>query len=185
MQAHHLYQSKFLVDTLHEMGFSSSDKEVVHFEKSAADSIAADMLVDDIGLLDMALLLARDSAHHHILTIDGKGTFHGMGIIEALTHGQKKDHVTPRRNIANFDFSVKSKIPLTEYSFAKHVSHTITFEQLPALVSRDKTIDVLWKLSLNIKQETPGWQGMTHNNHQGLEHPDQLPITFLTMINYD
>ena len=134
-------------------GFSSSYKEVVHFENNAADSIAPDMLVDDTDLLDMALLFARDNVDHNILTIDDKGTFHRVGMIAALTPGQKKDHIIPRRNAANLDFSVKSKIPLIEYSFAKHVSHTIMFEQLPALVSRDKTIDVLWELTLNIKQD--------------------------------
>ena len=139
------------------MGFSSSYKEVVHFKKNAADSVVADMLVDDIDLLDMALLFARNNVDHNILTIDDKGTSHGMGIIAALTQGQKKDHVIPRRNTANLDFSVKSKIPIIQYSFDKHLSQTIMFEQLPALVSSDKTTDVLWELSLNIKQETPGW----------------------------
>ena len=139
------------------MGFSSSYKEVVHFEKNAADSVVADMLVDDIDLLDMALLFARNNVDHNILTIDGKGTFHGMEITVALTLGQKKDHIIPIRNFANSVFSVKSKIPIIQYSFDKHVSQTTMFEQLPALVSSDKTTDVLWELSLNIKQETPGW----------------------------
>ncbi|KAG7157244.1 hypothetical protein Hamer_G024612, partial [Homarus americanus] len=44
VQAHHMYRSQFLVDTLHEMGFSSSYKEVMRFEKNAADSVAPDLL---------------------------------------------------------------------------------------------------------------------------------------------
>ena len=101
----------------------------------------------------MAPLFARDNVDHNILTIDDKGTFHRMGMVAALTTGQKKDHVIPRRNAANLDFSFKSTIPLIEYSFAKHMSHTIMFEQPPALVSRDKTNDILWELTLNIKQD--------------------------------
>ena len=173
MQVHHLYRSKFLVDTLHEMGCSSC-KEVLRFEKNAADSVAPDL--DDIDLLDTSLLSAGDNVDHNILTIDGKGTFHGMGIIAALTPGQKKDHVIPRRNVANLDFSVKSKIPIIKYQ-------TIMFEQLPALISSDKTIDVLWELSLNFKQETPGWQGMMHIIHQGLEHTGQSSITISPMTD--
>ena len=57
------------------------------------------------------------------------------------------------------------------------------FDQLPALVSSDKTIDVLWERSLNFKQDTPGWQGMMHIIHQRLEHPGQLSITSLPMID--
>ena len=40
LQMHHLYRSKFLVDTLSVMGFCSSYSEVVRFEKNAADVIA-------------------------------------------------------------------------------------------------------------------------------------------------
>ena len=104
----------------------------------------------------MALLFAGDNVDHNILTIDGRGTFHGMGIIAALTPGRKKDRVIPRRNITNLDFSVQSKIPIIEHRFAKHVRQTIVFEQLPAFVNCDRTIDVLWELSLNFNQETPG-----------------------------
>lgn len=60
------------------MGFASSYKEVLRFEKNAADSVAADMLADDTDMLDMTLLFAGDNVDYNILTIDGKGTFYGM-----------------------------------------------------------------------------------------------------------
>ncbi|KAK9959470.1 hypothetical protein ABG768_009595 [Culter alburnus] len=72
----------FLVDTLNGMGFASSYREVLHFEKNAADSVAQDMLADDIDVLDMALLFAGDNVDHSILTTDGKGTY-----IAAITPG--------------------------------------------------------------------------------------------------
>ncbi len=183
VQAHHMYRSQFLVDTLHGMGFASSYKEVLRFEKNAADSVASDMLADDIDVLDMALIFAGDNVDHNILTIDGKGTFHGMGIIAAITPGRKKDRIIPRRQITNLNFSVQSKIPVIEYRFAKHVRQTIVFNDLPALISCDRTVDVLWELSLNFKQQTPGWQGMMHIIHQGLEHPGQSSVVFLPMID--
>lgn len=125
----------------------------------------------------MALIFAGDNVDHNILTIDGMETFHGMGIITALTSGRKKDHAIQRRNIIKIDISVISKIAIIEHRFANHVRQTIMFEQLPALVS-DKTIRVLWELSLNFGQETPGWQGIMHIIHQGLEHPGQSPMHF-------
>ena len=81
----------------------------MHFENNAADSIAPDMLVDDTDLLDMALLFARDNVDHNILTLDDKGTFHRMGMIAALTPGQKKDHVIPRRTLPIFFFQSKAQ----------------------------------------------------------------------------
>ncbi|KAF0047707.1 hypothetical protein F2P81_001340 [Scophthalmus maximus] len=128
-----MYRSQFLVDTLHGMGFASSYKEVLRFEKNAADSVAPDMLADYIDVLDMALLFAGDNVDHIILRIDGKETFHGMGIITAITQGRKNDRIIPRRHITNLDFAVQSKIPAIEYCFAKHVRQTIVFNDLPAL----------------------------------------------------
>ena len=183
LQAHHLYRSEFLVNTLHAMGFGSSYKEVLRFEKNAADLAAPDMLVDEMDLLDIGLLFAGDNVDHNILTVDGKGTFHGMGIIAALIPGRKKDRLIPRKNIANLEFAAKGKIPIIEHRFAKHVRQTIVFEHTPTLVNIDRTIDVLWELSLNFKDETPGWQGMMHIIHQGLDHPGQSSIVFLPMID--
>ena len=178
-----MYRSQFLVDTLHGMGVASSYKEVLRFEKNAADSVAPDMLADDIDVLDMTLLFAGDNVDHNILTIYGKGTFHGMGIIAAITPGRKKDHIIPRRHITNIDSAGQSKIPIIEYRFAKHVRQTIAFNNLPTLINCEGTVDVLWELSLNFKQETPGWQGMMHIIHQGLEHPGQSSVVFLPMID--
>ena len=62
VQVHHLYRSRFL---------------------------APDKLADDIDLPDIALLFAGDNVDHNILTIDGRGTFHGMGFVAALTPGRK------------------------------------------------------------------------------------------------
>ena len=69
------------------MGFSSSYDEVLRFEKNAADTAATDILGENIDSGDVAILFASDNIDHNILTIDGKGSFHGMGIIAALTPG--------------------------------------------------------------------------------------------------
>lgn len=106
-----------------------------------------------------------------------------MGIIAAITPGRKKDRIIPRRHITNLDFAVQSKIPVIEYRFAKNVRQTIVFNNLPALISCDRTVDVLWELSLIFKQQTPGWQGMMNIIHQGLEHPGQSSVVFLPMID--
>ena len=66
------------------MGFCSSYTEVIRFEKNAADCVEPDVLGGNVDLLGMSVLFA-DNVDHNIITIDGKGTFHGMGIIAALT----------------------------------------------------------------------------------------------------
>ncbi|CAB4009535.1 Hypothetical predicted protein [Paramuricea clavata] len=88
VQMHHHFRSRFIVDTLAAMGFSSSYSEVQRFEESAAASVAPDVLGGDIHALDAALLFAADNVEHNIITLDGKGTFHGMGMIAGITPGR-------------------------------------------------------------------------------------------------
>ena len=66
------------------MGFTSSYDEVQRFEVNAACSLAPDVLSSDIENLDQALLFAGDNVDHNIITLDGKGTFRGMGMIEGV-----------------------------------------------------------------------------------------------------
>ncbi len=71
------------------MGFGSSYEEVLRFEKNSADLTVPDMVVNYMDLLDIGLLFAGDNVDHNILTLDGMGTLHGMGIIAALTPRRK------------------------------------------------------------------------------------------------
>ena len=54
---HHLFRSRFLIDSLSVMGYCSSYSEVQRFENNAAAAIAPDMLGGDLDMLDMALLI--------------------------------------------------------------------------------------------------------------------------------
>jgi 5'-3' exonuclease len=181
VQAHHLYRSKFIVDTLCEMGFCSSYGEVLRFEKNAADCVAPDMLGEDIE--DVTLLFAADNVDHNIATLDGKGTFHGMGMIAALTPGRKTNQIISRQHSSQVKITDKTKIDIIEYRFATHARRTMKFEKLAPLLDCDRRVDVLWELSFNFKQDVPSWQGMMHIVHQGNEHPGQSSIVYLPMID--
>ena len=80
-------------------------------------------------------------------------------------------------------FSSAKSNPSHRISLCETCDQTIVFNDLPTLIDCDRTVDVLWELSLNFKQETPGWQGMMHIIHQGLEHPGQSSVVFLPMID--
>ena len=96
VQMHHLFRSRFLIDSLSAMGYCSSYSEVQTFENNAAAAIAPDMLGGDIDILEMALLFAADNVDHNIVTLDGKGTFHGMGMIAAITPGKQVSRTIQR-----------------------------------------------------------------------------------------
>ena len=133
VQMHHLYRSKFIVDTLYQMGFCSYYGEVLRFEKNAANCVAPEMLGENINLLDMSLLFAGDNVDHNILTIDGKGAFHGMGMIAALTPGRQANHIIFRQNISELNIVEKTKIEIKEHRFANFACRNIKFEELPTL----------------------------------------------------
>ena len=71
------------------MGFASSYPEVQRFKMNAARSLAPDALGGDMDILGRSLLFTGDNVDHDIITLDGKGTFHGMGMIAAITPGKQ------------------------------------------------------------------------------------------------
>ena len=83
------------------------------------------MLGKDIDVLNMALLFAGDNMDHNILTIDGKDTFHGMGMIAALTAAQKNNQTLPRHTITEQNTVEMSKVAIHDYqtSLPRHHIH--------------------------------------------------------------
>ena len=186
VQMHHLYRSRFLVDTLCEMGFCSSYAEAQRFEKNAANCVAGNILGEDADVSNKTLLFAADNVDHNILTIDGKGTFHGMGMIAALTPRQETLHKIPRHKTAELNIVDKSTIVIIDHRFPKHLSREITFAELSELTNVpkiDRSVDLLWELSFKFKEPTPGWHGMMHIIHQGNAHPGPSAVMYLPMIN--
>ncbi|KAK2717493.1 hypothetical protein QYM36_006317 [Artemia franciscana] len=75
VQLHHHFGSRFLIDNVHKLGFCSSYKEVLRFERNAAASHGTGLF----------LQFAADNVDHDVCMIDGKGTFHLMGIIAIVS----------------------------------------------------------------------------------------------------
>ena len=93
IQLHHHFASKFLIDTLHNLGFCSLYSEILRFESSAAASQGIDIPGIEKG---QVLQFVADNVDHNVATLDGKGTFHGMGIIAASTPGKKLNKAVKR-----------------------------------------------------------------------------------------
>ena len=81
IQMHHHFASRFLVDTLHAHGFSSSYAEVMKYERSAA--VEQDTEIPGYSEEHHIEYIA-DNVDHNVTTIDDTGIFHGMGIIAGV-----------------------------------------------------------------------------------------------------
>ena len=81
----HIFGSKWLINELSQLGFSISYDEVNHYKQS---------LIENNNIIDMQKDLPEDAFVQYSAcnvdlntwTIDGKRTFHGMGIISMATH---------------------------------------------------------------------------------------------------
>eukprot|EP00794_Sanderia_malayensis_P014577 gene14577-16079_t len=74
---HHHFGSRFLIDSLHHHGFCSSYSEVQNYERNAAVATGIDLDIPDGECL---VQYVADNVGHNVTTIDGKNTFHGMGL---------------------------------------------------------------------------------------------------------
>ena len=92
------------------MGFCRSYAEVIRFEKNAADCVEPDVLGGNVNLLAMSVLFA-DNVDHNIITIDGKGTFHGMGITATLTPARRMTQTIQRKQVSDLKIG-DTKIPV-------------------------------------------------------------------------
>ena len=141
------------------------------------------MLGEAINPEATTILFAADNVDHNILTIDGKGTFHGMGMIAALTPRHNTSRIITRQNISELNISEDTKVEIIQLRFARHACRSVKFQNLPKFLGSDSRLDILWELSFSFKQATPNWQGMMHTFHRGNEHPGQSSVIFLPMID--
>jgi len=74
----HAFSSKWLLETLSRLGFSISYDEVNLYKQSV---VLNENLDSPEGFPSSFTQWSGDNVDHNVVTIDGSGTFHGMGII--------------------------------------------------------------------------------------------------------
>ena len=94
---HQHYRSKYLIDTLHAMGFSSSYKEALKFERCAAALNGCEL--DNLINPDSKMKCSGDNVDNNTRTLDGKDTFHGMGMIAVISQGSFSEKIILRRDV--------------------------------------------------------------------------------------
>ena len=185
IQMHHHFGSKFLVDSLHQHGFCCSYGEVQKFLRSASVSTQDIALPSENQLVQFA----ADNVDHNIRTLDGLGTFHGMGMIAAITPSQEMSRVVPRKLVTPDKIIKQGRIKTTQYNYPK-VQRPLTYDDLSPLNAITSSgepkmlTDILWKVSPFLKWPRPGWAGFMQMVHKG-NHPGKATTVFLPMIDLD
>ena len=112
----------------------------------------------------------------NIVTVDGTGTFHGMGIIAAVTPGtQAKKHI-PKANVTAADIEAVGRINIRYFKNPPALPAPLTNLARVLLEAEDPTaqLDVLWKSSLFLHSPRSAWAGMMQRLHRQSVH-EMLP----------
>ena len=89
-------------------GFCCSYQEISEFERNAASSYGMD--IPDF--TDQFVQYVADNVDHNIQTLDGHGTFHGMGMIAAITPGTKAIKPVRRVKVTPSDISKVGQVQI-------------------------------------------------------------------------
>lgn len=183
VQMHHLFQSKFLVDSLNRHGFACSYSEVKQFERSA--SVAQGTELPELSVNNF-VQYAGDNVDHNLITLDGTGTFHGMGMIAMVTPGAKLPRKIPRVNVTAEDIAHVGHIDIHQFLSERDTFKTLCFQKLRNPNTKDPSadVDLLWESSLLLNIQRPQWSGLMQLVHKG-DTPGASSIMFLPMIDMD
>ena len=98
VQLHHHYASRFLVDSLHHLGFCCSYQQVQEFEQCAAFSHGTDIF----NFINQFIQYVADNVDHNIQTLDGNNTYDTSGFVRKWpgTHPTIQPQILPPTSAA-------------------------------------------------------------------------------------
>jgi hypothetical protein len=181
VQLHHSFASRFLISTLHNLGFCSSYSEVQRFESNAAISQGLDIPGD---VTHSFLQYVADNVDHNLRTLDGNNTFHGMGIICGITPGTIQQSPIRRKVVSAEEIKSIARIEIEYYKQSNNSAMAVTFEELENIRNIDNSacVDFLSLAVWPLINPTPGWSGVMQMTQQG-EYPGKSSVHFLPMID--
>jgi len=180
VQCHHLFGSRYLIDTLNALGFCCSYADVQKYEQSAALTNNTEIPGYTHGQF---IQFVADNVDHNIRTIDGYGTFHGMGIIAAATPGSKTCRRVHKLKATEEDLKAIGKINVHFYNTKKLFD--LKYGELSQIECDDNTLsmNLLWKTAWLLRPLTPSWNGTMQMIHKCGSFPGQSSVTFMPMID--
>jgi hypothetical protein len=183
VQIHHCFGSRSLVDTLFSLGFCLSYDEVKKYESSSA----VEQGISIPGITDTSCLqFMADNVDHNIDTLDGNGTFHGMGIVAAITPSDPIKKKIPRLSATLEDVKSIAKINLSYYRSPTNRIADLSFNEFcdPVACDADSNlkVDIFLNIMWSLKSPMPGWSGVWQLAAKG-EYPGKTAIVFLPMID--
>ena len=194
IEVDHLYGSKWLSEELFRLGFSISYREITKYKQASATFKTIEEEIKALTNHGGFTQFVADNVDHNIATLDGHGTFHGMGIIASTVGGHQRTSEVkikrPQNILSTADLLTKLKgIPIVPYDFPKSNGLSqILFKpraelMYPFTLPSSITADSIWKAA-DLKLQSnrrPNWSGYMKKISEH-EHPKHQ-ITFLPIID--
>lgn len=181
VQLHHSFASRFLIDTLHHLGFCSSYQEALLFKQNAA--VEQGTCIPEY--YGQFVQYVADNVDHNLRTIDGHNTFHGMEIIATVTPGTTVMNRVPRKKVCKQEIASAGRIDIVPPSQPRKAILEVKFNEaiIAKIEDPTATLDVLWKASFLFNKKTrPNWAGLMQTIHKEV-HKGQSSVSFLPMID--
>lgn len=105
-----------------------------------------------------------DNVDHDIRTVDGRSTFHGMGVIAAVTPKTAVTSVVKRVSVSADDVAAVGRITIKPFLPMGNELKELKYECLhdlspPREEDNRPLVDLLWKTFLCLRAPKPAWSG--------------------------
>jgi hypothetical protein len=181
VQMHHTFGSRFLIDSLNSCGFSSSYSEVKKYELNAAITQKTDI---PEALTSSHLQYIADNVDHNIRTIDGHGTFHGMGIVASVTPGFKRNSTVPRVNVDIEELKKLANIDIKFYGLGLNIQSPLKYKKLPPVQATSCSEDISLPYIATWPVNKLGWSALCQMVYKE-PFPGKSSVVCLPMIDMD
>lgn len=174
---------RFVVNTLNALGFCSTYGEAKKFQLCASIALAATRTNSNENLA--VIKYVADNVDHNLRTLDGKNTFHGMGIISIYPNLQVENSKIPRIKATLKDIKAIGSVEIIPYFLPLTPKESLFYRKLNEVVIQDQysDLDFLWKVSwAQGGTVRPGWSGMMQMVQQG-PHTGKQSVNFLPIID--
>ena len=125
--------SGWLSIQLLKFGFGESYHEITRFKQTTVANESVEQLLKSHTSEEGFVTFIGDDGDHNVAALDGKGTFHGMGIIAAITNkGQINTQYVirerPKTMVKVADLIKGKGVPITSYDYLNSGLETISFQ---------------------------------------------------------
>ena len=176
------FGSRWLIDVLHKFGFSLGYSEVILHKQS----VVRQQNLETFAMFPFPGHFTQwvaDNVDHNIVTLNGEGTFHGMGLISVSTpssNSASNNAVPPTplkrlTKVANLELLDNHGIPIISAPKMKYLLNDLRMRNIDEITcnvtsASEPNIDLAWhsiNLNSKLRQVRPNWSGFMQSAIRG------------------